>query len=184
MFGYLLTIVSSSTTTHPVSDILTTKERFPLDVRTWFNATVAVIDGGNFLLHKVTVYPWTPVHNMHDEIRNALIRGSILGRSFESSLDILPLPKMPTFSELQGENLDDLHLKACRKLMDLPHEELATFFNFFAEKPDPLEEHIHFIVWLPAESGECLFPLHIYFLTFMLPKSDFHPTLTPPSTGS
>ena len=118
---------------------------------------VAVVDGGQFELHKVTVDPWTPVRYMHNRIRDALIQDSTLGELFRSSLDILPLPKTPTFSELQGRTLDDLHLKACRKVMDLPHEELAKFFNLFAEKTDPLEEHIHFIVWLPPDHRKFLY---------------------------
>ena len=148
-----------------------------------FYLNVAVMDNGQFELHKVTVDSWTPVRYMHNRIRDALRLDSILGELFRSSLDILPLPKMPTFSELQRENLDDLHSKACRKVADLPREELATFFNPFAEKPDPLEQHVHFVVWLPAESGECLFAC-THLLSDILPKNDFHLTLTPPSTGS
>jgi hypothetical protein len=135
----------------------------------------AVVDGGEFELHKVAVDPGTHVRYMRNRICNALKLDAILGEDFKSDLDILPLPTMPTLSELQGEDLAELHSKSCQ---DLPHEGLATYFNLVA---DPLQERIHFIVWLPAESGVCLFPVYIYYMTFMPPKSDFRLTFPPGS---
>jgi phage shock protein PspC (stress-responsive transcriptional regulator) len=136
---------------------------------------IAVVDGGNFELHKIKVDLSIRVPSMAKRIRKSLQLEGTLGDEFKSDLDILPLPTMPTLSELQGEDLAELHSKSCQ---DLPHEGLATYFNLVA---DPLQERIQFIVWLPAESGVCLFPVYIYYMTFMPPKSDFRLTFPPGS---
>jgi hypothetical protein len=92
---------------------------------------------------------------VHDRTCDELKTERLIGKSFQSDLEILPLPKTPTTIELREHNLADLRANAYPKPEDLPTITFDKYFNRFGvkEQQDPC---VHFLVWLPPQHRESL----------------------------
>ena len=92
---------------------------------------------------------------MHNWIRDELKSVRLIGESFKSDLEILPLPTTPTKIELREHNLAELRADV-QKSEDFPPISFDKFFNrvYYVEGQQDL--CVHFLVWLPPQHRESL----------------------------
>jgi hypothetical protein len=92
---------------------------------------------------------------VHNRTRYELKTEWLVGESFRSDLEILPLPTTPTTIELREHNLADLCANAYRKPEDFPTITFDKYFNRFGVKGQQ-NPCVHFLVWLPPKDRESL----------------------------
>lgn len=112
--------------------------------------TIAAVDDGQIREpFKVDVPSTAKVCEVQDFIYNGLQRNALVGRNFETALDILPLPEVPSITDLQQKDLAELRRQA-QTPSYLPNEEVSNFFGL----QNSVGVRVHFLVWLPKSNSE------------------------------
>ena len=103
---------------------------------------------------------WKQVAAMRNIITAELQQVNILGKFFESGLDVLPLPEAPTIQEIELKDMANHHTIADSDFNYFPSTPIGRFFKRFNLETDvtePTEPFIHFLVWLPPKDRKSLY---------------------------